>query len=383
MELNINDIVIYSLPLDGERRGSIFTSIGQIQSFSGSHANVRVADKSNFPYSREELPDENITTTTAPDKVDLFKIPLIFIRRVMDPKTPFSPAVLEGIITKNGEHVFTKWSTIDKDYVFRTITFYFQGLNAKSNPTMICDCNHKLTEPLELEDGKVYATPLDASDPAQLFILKQAPNAVLLRRVNRDACVPVSCTTWTKEQLRDYLHKKLLSELQEIGCFKFTQIKAVRHSPAGYYAFTNDDTYIDTRAFLGTVYFDPDLEEFKISSFDAEKREKDENGEFFHGPFFKEGHSLFIGDDVSVSEERTMVGFYNISLPINNLLLLLEHGPDHELFKGDVKRAFDFMITPAYPYPKMQSLAKFVWNPTNTSKENAKWRQRYLWWFAN
>jgi hypothetical protein len=384
MEVKVGSIVVYSLPLEGEKSGVIFTSIGNVLKLSTTHATLSVASETKFPYTPKKLPAVHRADTydLKEEKVTSFKVPLLFVRKAVDPRQKVDVNLLAGAVSLNGNQTFTMWSNADHDYVFRGLIFDFRGLRTYMEPKVIATVDHRIKERITFEEGDVTAEPLDPKDPALSFILKQCPTSVLLSRRNPNYSVPLACERWTPKETKDFIRDEIRRDLAQLGAETLTQIKAVLRGGEGYYAFTENDVYIDTRAFLGTVYFNPLEEKFDIVSFDETRQKEDDNAQFGRNVVFRPGHAMFLGPEIAVSEVKTMTGFYNMSLAVNNLLLLMEHGLKHPLFQGDKDRALGLMVTSDYPYPHVQDLARFYLDPLSSNKVCKKWRRKYLWWLS-
>jgi len=384
MKLQLGDIVIYSLPLEGDKTGLIFTSIGNVIKLSTTHVTLGIAEGSKFPYTASQLPvvhrSDNFSAKV--EKVGTFKVPILYVRRVLDPDRKFDVKVLEGVVSLNGTQMLTMWSDEEHDYVFRGLIFDFRGLQTHANPKIIANVDHAITAPIVFGEDEASAKPLPSDDPQYSFILKQCPKAVLLSRTNPKYEVPLSCEAWTPKEYREYIHHQIEVDLKDLEVEGQTTIKAVRHGDGGYYAFTEADIYIDARAFRGTVYYDPCLQRFNIAILGEDGRDANGNDEFARGPFFKEGHSVFLSGELKVSETKIMIGFFNMSLAVNNLLLLMREGLKHPLFKGDRQRALDLMITGDYKYKNVQALAEFYLNPLAPTQKAKVFRRRYLWWLT-
>lgn len=381
MELTIGDTVVYSLPLDGERVGTLFTSIGCVSGISQTHVTIEGADQVKFPYSVDTLPVHHHAANHS-NKVKIlnsFKIPRLFVRRVMSKKSQVDPKIAEGVYSDNASRGYTMWSTPEHDYVFSILTFDMRKLTSFANPRIICISDVPITERIEF-DNMITARPLDANDPAENLILKQNSKAVVVTMVNSDYFVPLSVVSWSEADFKAYIANEIKNDFVKFGCNLYTQIKAVRKSSEGYYAFTDEDQYIDLRAFLGTVYIDQKTGELKIASHDEETRNKDESTAFFRAPYLKEGYGVFMAHEVPVSETKKMTGFYNMSLCLNNLMILLDHGLKHPLFGNSSERALELMDNPDCPGDYVYYLVAFYFNPLSKSDLLRTYRRKYLWW---
>jgi hypothetical protein len=364
MELAVGDTVTYSLPLDGDKSGTLFTSVGRVSGLSLTHATLEVAEQCKFPYSSASLPVHHRAASHS-SKVDTpkeFKLPRLFIRRVVSKKTLPDPKVIEGVHTDNGALGYTMWCAEKRDYVFQILTFDMRKLTSFANPHIICVPDYPIRESMDL--GKmITARPLDAHDPAENMILKQNSKAVVVTMANSDYFVPLSVVSWGLADFKAYVAAEIKRDFTNFGCRSYQQIKAVRKSPEGYYAFTEDDSYIDLRAFLGTVYIDHQTGHLKVASHGEETRKIEGSTEFFRAPFFKEGYGVFLAHEVHVSKSKKMAGFYNMSLCLNNLMILLNHGLKHPLFNSSEERAVQIMDNPDCPGEYVQDLVHFYLHP--------------------
>lgn len=383
MKLNLNDSVAFSLPIEGSKEGVIFTSVGTIIKISPTHVTLKVSNVTKFPYTPSKLPEINrpdISNSNAV-KITTFKIAILCIRKLVDIKKT-SPALVEGITSSNGEQMFTMWSDADQDYVFRGLVFDFRGLSIHADPMIIAKCDKVISERLEFEGGKVTVEPLSNKDPVNAMILKQCPNAVLLSSTNLSYQVPVSCESWKTPDFQKYICDEIRRDFIRIGLKNFTSIKAVYHSGEGYYGFTNEEVYIDSRAFLGTVYYDMEVENFFIASSIEEIRLNEDNDQYARSPVIKIGHSIFTGEGVEVSDSKVNTGFYNMSLAVNNLITLMLHGLSHPLFDGSAFRALTLMKTADYQETGVETLAEFFLDPLAKEDRIYKLRQKYLFWLS-
>lgn len=381
MELCVGRTVLYSVTLDGDRVGTTFTSCGEITDLSPTHVSLKIPMYSNFPYKVDTLPVVHRTPKhdLKADSVTDIKIPRLYVRSVYPKGKLPTKEVLSGLFAKNSQLVYTMWSNDKYDYVFRTLCFDFRGLGPYANPNLIVVSDIPVKNTIKFTEN-VTVEPLNVDDLANSLILKQQPKALLLTEVNHDYVVPITCIEWDVQQLRNYIATEIKSDLIKIGAFDFTLIKVTKKSEMGYYAFTETDQYIDTRSFRGTVYIDQETGEFKVSSFDEETRRNDDNNRFFRAPYLKVGYSVFLSDETHVSETKTMTSFYNMSLCINNLMILLEHGKEHPIFQNKTDQVVRLMDNPDCPGSYMQNLALFWLDPLSTKQNIVKMRRKYLWW---
>jgi hypothetical protein len=124
MELAVADHVVYSLPLDGDRAGTLFTSIGIVSGLSSTHVTLEIPQSCKFPYSSATLPAHHRAASYSPkvEALKEFKLPRLFIRRVISKKTSLDPKVAEGVCTDNGVLGYTMWCGEKRDYVFQILT---------------------------------------------------------------------------------------------------------------------------------------------------------------------------------------------------------------------------------------------------------------------
>ena len=136
MDLTVGDTVVYSVPLEGVEAGTLFTSIARVSGVSPTHVTLDGAEKCKFPYTPSTLPLVHRTPKHSEKDVLVkeFKVPRLFIRRVMSKKNQIDPKVAEGVYSDDGTLGYTMWP-IDfhdrsHDYVFCILTFDMRKLTS-------------------------------------------------------------------------------------------------------------------------------------------------------------------------------------------------------------------------------------------------------------